>query len=464
VSAYVFLSSRRITKRGMGSAASSRRKGFYRAKLEEYRDNLVTDIDDEMLQMFGIEEIMSITERGPEYMTMFAELEVTARIVESMMRWRANELVIRAATKMFTLSLWNEACAEQLRILNGRELLEQCLIIHKFDNFVTEDGSVALQLLFDTCNTVGLKQIDAAFHAKDPLRICEVMRAHPRKPMVQEIGIVSIGHLTHADKSIVDVIKTDVEQAISTMTYAMDKNFAHQKTILFAVNICFDFAVDPEGRAYAGKCGFVPRVMNALVEFSGWGEREHRKDLEEEVKRKALERAKNAGKKELKKIKITKEEVAEKPPRTAPFITDLHICQICIYTLGKLIDGNPRNLGHVEELGMWKLLTYLIHRFDELEYKPPLVIPLVLKRGYVDHQKTMKEKLEMERAGIIAKRSAFEQEKHEDTLIRRRQEYKPCIYATTIGRGSCYRHCVECFAVDGICDQHLDRQDHLADI
>ena len=113
---------------------------------------------------------------------------------------------------------------------------------------------------------------------------------------------------------------------------------------------------------------------------------------------------------------------------------------------------------------MWKLLTYLIHRFDELEYKPPLVIPLVLKRGYVDHQKRMKEQLEMERAGIIAKRSALEQEKYEDTLIRRRQEYIPCIYAKTIGRGSCYRHCVECFAVDGICDQHLDRHDHLANI
>ena len=81
-----------------------------------------------------------------------------------------------------------------------------------------------------------------------------------------------------------------------------------------------------------------------------------------------------------------------------------------------------------------------------------------------EHSVSLLAKIEAEKAGIVQKRSALEQEKYEDTLIRRRQEYQPCIYAQTVGRGSCYRHCVECFAVDGICDAHLDRHDHVAEM
>jgi hypothetical protein len=450
----------------MGSGAS-RRDAFYINKLVEMRDSLISDMDDEMLQMFGIEEIMNLTEKKPLYMEAFCKEEVTARIVESMTRWKANELVIRAATKMFTFSLLEDDCAEQLRKLNGKKLLEELLVIHKYDNFVTEDGGVCLELLFETCNKVGQQKIEAAYKNKDPLEICAVMREHPYKPKVQELGVTCLAYLTEASTELIEKMKED-ETTIPTVCFAMEEYYTNHRTVMFGLNVMCNWAEEPEGRSLVGKLGGIPRVMEALVEFSGWGEREHEKQQEAEVKKRALERA-NKARKIRKRVKVKKveEEVVKRAPRntgTHPFVTDLHLCQIAIYTVAKLLDGNPRNVGHFEEFEFWKLLTYLIHRFDELEYKPPLVIPLVMRRGYVTYQRALLAKIEAEKAGIVQKRSALEQEKYEDTLIRRRQEYQPCIYAQTVGRGSCYRHCVECFAVDGICDAHLDRHDHVAEM
>ena len=265
----------------MGSGAS-RRDAFYINKLVEMRDSLISDMDDEMLQMFGIEEIMNLTEKKPLYMEAFCKEEVTARIVESMTRWKANELVIRAATKMFTFSLLEDDCAEQLRKLNGKKLLEELLVIHKYDNFVTEDGGVCLELLFETCNKVGQQKIEAAYKNKDPLEICAVMREHPYKPKVQELGVTCLAYLTEASTELIEKMKED-ETTIPTVCFAMEEYYTNHRTVMFGLNVMCNWAEEPEGRSLVGKLGGIPRVMEALVEFSGWGEREHEKQQEAET-------------------------------------------------------------------------------------------------------------------------------------------------------------------------------------
>ena len=433
----------------------------------EWADNLTSEIDDGELQMFGIETIMEIANKSPDHMNFYYELEVNERIVESTNKHRSNELVVRAACSLWTWVLQHEGCAEQMRVLGGKKLFEDLLKIHKYDNYVNEDANVCLATLFKVCNKVGQKQIDEAFKNADVMRVLEVMKNHPLKPDVQKVGLQAIAELSGVgQEAAVATLKENAELALGAICYAMNTYMTDPRVALYGLNISCNLSLDPEARSLCGKLGMTVSTIGAIHEYSGWGEREHKKNLEEEVRRK---KAARANKEPVKRVNIKNkimgiEDPEEKARRKAPFQTDLHVCQIAIYNVANMIDSNPRNLGHYEELGFFKLLTYLIERFHELNYKPPIIIPLVVKRAYLRHQEEVRESLRLEKLGIIQKRNEQEQEKYEDKLARRRQEYKPCIYAQTLGMGMCYRHCVECFAVDGVCDHHENKHDPVAEM
>ena len=453
----------------MGSGASMRTKRlmFWKAKLGEWLDNLTSEIDDPEMQMFGIETIQDIANKSDAHMEFYYELEGNARIIESCEKHKANELVVRAACRLWTFTMDHEGCAEQMRILKAKDLFEVLLKIHKYDSYVMEDANVCLTKLFMVCNRVGQKQIDVAFKANDVLKILEIMRNHPLKEDVQQVGLQAVAELTgpeHQDN--IEKIKENAESAIHTMCYAMEEYCPNHRITLFGLNISCNLSVGAEGRSLCGKLGMTTRCIGAIHEFSGWGEREHKKHLEEEVRKRKAARANNEPRKRINlKNKIMGiEDPDEKKKRTTPFVLDLHICQIAIYNVANMIDGNPRNLDHYDELGFFKLLTWLIEKFHEMNYKPPIIIPLVVKRAYLKHQEELRESMRLEKLGIIQRRNEAEQEQYEDKLARRRQEYRPCIYAQTIGRGMCYRHCVECFAVDGVCDHHENKHDPVAEM
>ena len=91
------------------------------------------------------------------------------------------------------------------------------------------------------------------------------------------------------------------------------------------------------------------------------GRKGAQKKLEEEVRRK---KAARANKEPVKRVNIKNkimgiEDPEEKARRKAPFQTDLHVCQIAIYNVANMIDGNPRNLGHYEELGFFQAFDVL---------------------------------------------------------------------------------------------------------
>ena len=63
--------------------------------------------------------------------------------------------------------------------------------------------------------------------------------------------------------------------------------------------------------------------------------------------------------------------------------------------------------------------------------------------------------------GLAMEKTMDEAEAWNDLCQRRREQFKPCLFAQTLGRGQCRTHCIECFAVDGVCDQHLLKPEGL---
>ena len=229
------------------------------------------------------------------------------------------------------------------------------------------------------------------------------MRNHPLKEDVQQVGLQAVAELTgpeHQDN--IEKIKENAESAIRTMCYAMEQYCPNHRITLFGLNISCNLSVGAEGRSLCGKLGMTTRCIGAIHEFSGWGEREHKKHLEEEVRKRKAARANNEPRKRINlKNKIMGiEDPDEKKKRTTPFVLDLHICQIAIYNVANMIDGNPRNLDHYDELGFFKLLTWLIEKFHEMNYKPPIIIPLVVKRAYLKHQEELRESMRLEKLGL----------------------------------------------------------------
>ena len=56
--------------------------------------------------------------------------------------------------------------------------------------------------------------------------------------------------------------------------------------------------------------------------------------------------------------------------------------------------------------------------------------------------------------GLEMEKTSDEAEAWNDRVRRRREEFKPCLFAQTLGRGQCRTHCMECYAVEGVCDAH----------
>ena len=207
--------------------------------------------------------------------------------------------------------------------------------------------------------------------------------------------------------------------------------------------------------AIMSKGGVPALVLATMREFSGWNERDYKKQLEEELKQRQMEKmAARSSKKKKKNRHGHKGDPgspqAEKVKRRL-FTVNLPLCQHAIYSLGVLL-GNKKAEWYLLEQKYLQLVTFLIDTFYRAG--EPLILPISLKRKYHAHQLREQEKKRLAKMGIAMEKTADEAEAWKERVQRRRREYVPCLFAQTLGRGECRTHCIECYAVDGVCDKH----------
>eukprot|EP00946_MAST-07B_sp_MAST-7B-sp1_P001392 g1392.t1 len=436
---------------GNGSKESQSNK--LRGKVEDWVEVLDNEIDQDDMQIVCLEFLSKLMKRGgnkaAEYLAM---ANGVSRIADSMKTWPSQEIVLRAACELLCLCLTNEACAEQARIAGMREILMNVLERHQMDAYIPVEGATALRLLYKTGTMVGLKSIVESLETADYVRVVKVIREHELKNKVQEEGFAALARIFEADPTKLQHLAEDVDKDASIVINSLTNFPREERVIIFTCQAITQMGKNPMYLALMGKGGVPALLLDAIKEFSGWNERIYQKELEEELKRKQIEKmnAKSGGKRKKNRGKYAAAK-EHKAVKKRLFTKNLPLCQHVIYSISVLLNNKKAEWYFLEQKYL-RVLTYLIDQFYQAG--EPFIMPITVKRRYHSHQLREQERKRLAKMGIELEKTADEAEAWKERVARRRKEFKPCLFAQTLGRGQCRTHCIECYAIEGVCDKH----------
>ena len=438
-----------------GNGSKEAQSSKLRGKVEDWVEVLDNEIDQDDMQIVCLKFLTKLIRRnGDEAASYLATANGVSRVADSMKTYPSQEIVLRAACELLCLCLRNEACAEQARIAGMREILMNVLERHQMDAYIPVEGGTALRLLYKTGTLVGLRSIVESLETADYVRIVRVLREHELKNKVQEEGFAALARIFEADPDKLQHLADQVDTDASVIRNALTNFPREERVIIFTCQAITQIGKNAMCLALMGKGGVPALVLEAIREFSGWNERIYQKALENELKRKQKEKmsAKN-GMKKKKKKKHGKYAAAEEHQavKRRLYTKNLPLCQHAIYSIAVLLN-NKKAEWHFLEQKYLRVLTFLIDQFYQAG--EPFIMPISVKRRYHTHQLREQEKKRLAKMGLTMEKTVDEAEAWKERVARRRTEFKPCLFAQTLGRGQCRTHCIECFAVEGVCDKH----------
>jgi len=441
----------------MGSGNSKPSEGKLdrmRGEIEDWVETLDNDIDDSGMQVIALEVLTKKMKRGKYYAAEFmAKANGVARVADSMKTWPSDEIIIRAACSLLIYCHQYEILSEHARIAGIRECLHDSLQRHQVDAFIPVDANQALRRLYDTGTIVGLKAISGAVGTGDYVTIVQIIKNHHLKNKVQEEGFAALARIFDAHPEWCEHLGAEIDPKLDIVKDALDNFPREERVNIFVFQGVTQMGKNPRCLALMSKGGVPALVLAAMREFGGWNEREYEKALQAELIAKQQEklRAKQGKKKKRKHGKKAEEEKKEIIKRRL-FELNLPLCQHAIYSLGVLLE-NQKAEWYLLENNYLRMITFLIDKFHTAS--ETLILPMAVKRRYHAHQLRQQEKKRLAKMGIAMEKTAGEAEAWKDRVRRRREEFKPCLFAQTLGRGQCRMHCIECYAVEGVCDAHI---------
>jgi len=431
-----------------------------RGEIEDWIETLDNDIDDSQMQIIALEVLTKQMKRGKYYAAEFmAKGNGVGRVADSMKTWPSDEIIIRCACSLLIHCHQYEILSEHARIAGIRECLHDSLQRHQIDEFIPTDANQALVRLYNTGTVVGLKSIASSVATGDYETIVQVLKDHHLKNTVQEEGFAALARIFDAHPEGLEHLGAELDTTLAIVRDALE-NFPRESRVnIFVFQAITQMGKNPRCLALLSKGGVPALVLTAVLEFSGWNEREYEKALEKELIEKQKEKF-NAkqGKKKKKKHGRKKEEEKKEKIQRRLFETNLPLCQHAVYSLAVLLN-NQKAEWFLLENHYLRIITFLIDKFHR--DGETLILPMAVKRRFHAHQLRAQEKKRLAKMGLAMEKTMDEAEAWNDLCQRRREQFKPCLFAQTLGRGQCRTHCIECFAVDGVCDQHLLKPEGL---
>ena len=426
-------------------------------RVMDWTETMEGELDDATKQVDAIEILTKIGKKGPKQLRMIAEARSCPIIVESMNLHKDNELVLRAACLALALFASDPEMSEHIREAKGRETLEACIKHNSWDTFIQVDGRKALDTLFHTGSEVGCKKAEEALKEKDLQALMLVSDQHPLKDRVQMEAMANLSKIVRARKEVAEEIANS--GFIVSVIECLKNHVRNPRVIMSTCALTTQLAlVSQKCSSLLGKGGACELLITAVQEFSGWAKREYEIKLKESVTKEKLARAEAARRKKYKVEEKGEDQAAQKITKRL-FTKNLPCVQFALHSIGNLMLLSFNKQRFIE-LDFNRLLTYLIDVFHTDNVS--LVIPLQMRRVYQAYQERIREKLRLEKLGLEIEKTEDEKKSWEDKVKRRKQNYKPCTYSQTLGKGMCYRHCIECFAINGVCKHHAeDNVDHI---
>ena len=374
-----------------------------------------------------------------------------------MKAYPSDEIIIRAACDLLIHTNQYERLSEHARIAGIREILYDSLQRHQVDEFIPADADKALRRLYKTGTVVGLRSIVESLETGDYTTIVHVLQNHRLKNKVQEEGMAALARIFDAHPEYLEHLAVEVDPTLTIVKDALESFPREERVNIFVFQAITQMGKNPRCLALMSKGGIPALLLAAVREFSGWNERIYDKALKQEVLEKQQEklRAKQQGTKK-KKLKYGKKEGKKKEPiKRRLFTLNLPLCQHAIYSLGVLLN-NKKAEWYLLENHYLRLITYLIDTFHN--QGEPLILPLAVKRRYHAHQLREQEKKRLAKMGLTMEKTTDEAAAWKDKVQRRRELFKPCLFSQTLGRGQCRVHCIDCFAIEGVCEKHKMRE------
>jgi len=437
---------------GSGNSKPSQAKlDKLRGLIEDWVETLDNDIDMSDMQVIALEKLAKLMKKGNKYAADFmAKANGMGRIADSMKTWPSDEIIIRAACDLLMHCHQFELLSEHSRIAGVREILYDAIQRHQVDEYIPVDANTALTRLYNTGTVVGLKAISNSMESGDYGTIVRVLKEHESKNKVQEEGFAALARIFDAHPEWLEELGHVTDPTMAFVKEALEIFPREERVNIFAFQGITQFGKNPHCLALMSKGGVPALVLAAVREFSGWNEREYEKALKQELLEKQQEKLRTKqGKK--KKHKIGQKEEEKVLVKRRLFTTNLPLCQHAIYSLSILLE-NHKAEWYLLENKYLRVITFLIDAFHRAG--EPLILPMAVKRRFHAHQLREQEKKRLAKMGLEMEKTSDEAEAWNDRVRRRREEFKPCLFAQTLGRGQCRTHCMECYAVEGVCDSH----------
>lgn len=438
---------------GGNSKPSQKKLDKLRGEIEDWVETLDNDIDVSEMQLIALEILSKKMKRGKHYAAEFmAKCNGVGRVADSMKAYPSDELVIRAGCDLLIHCNQYETLSEHARVAGIREILYNSIERHQVDEFIPNDANKALSRLYKTGTVVGLRIIVESLDNGDYAKIVQTIKDHHLKNKVQEEGMAALARIFDAHPEYLENLALECDPTLSIVKNALENFPREERVNIFVFQAITQMGKNERCLALLSKGGVPALVLAAMREFSGWEEQLYEKALAQELLEKQQEKLRKKqqqGRK--KKHRFGKQEEKKAAIKRRLFTLNLPLCQHAIYSLGMLLN-NKKAEWYLLEHNYLRIITFLIDQFHK--NGEPLILPINVKRKYHAHQLREQEKKRLAKMGLEMEKTQDEAEAWREKCQRRKEMFKPCLFAQTLGRGQCRFHCIECFAIEGVCAKH----------
>ena len=369
------------------------------------------------------------------------KLEAVQLVLRAMRGFEQNEVVFAAGCRALSSMCLGEECAEIVRLDGGKKLIETGIIFFKDDAFVVQDGTDALAALKMSGTSRALKQIEAAEQdlGAELRGIAGVMEMldHDHMEEVQMAGVQTLRRLLAGElNKPSDRIEAREVNLCHILGRIGELHFEDNDLMLETLRIVQTLAQDPMNSGDLGKMGSVDQAVRVLNE-----------------------------------------------KLFAPYLP-----QQALWTLGALAVENDSNQDRMRKLELLQLIDkikmehsdegvaasnkkkkkraakaqgkksrlQLVAEEKKGDGKPKIVFaedkkerfhfPLSLNRMLLLRDRLKKDIVARRELGEIIEIDEYGQalDTEEEKKRRMAASWTPCLYAQTLGKGTCYVHCKDC--------------------